>query len=72
MLMGWLEFTAAFLVFFLSHSLPVRPPLKPWLQARLGRVGFTLFYSLLSLAVLAWLIGAAGRAPFVPLWNWSP
>jgi uncharacterized membrane protein len=72
MLTGWLEFVAAFFVFFLSHSLPVRPPLKPWLQARLGRVGFTLFYSLLSLAVLAWLIGAAGRAPFVPLWGWSP
>lgn len=72
MLTGWLEFTAAFLVFFLSHSLPVRPPLKPWLQARLGRVGFTLGYSILSLAVLAWLISAASRAPFVPLWQWSP
>jgi len=72
MLAGWLEFAAAFLVFFLSHTLPVRPPLKPWVQARLGQVGFTLFYSLLSLSVLAWLIGAAGRAPFVPLWQWFP
>jgi uncharacterized membrane protein len=50
----------------------VRPPLKPWLQARLGASGFTLAYSALSLAVLAWLIAAAGRAPHVTLWDWAP
>ena len=70
--MGWLEFALAYVMFFLSHSLPVRPPLRPWLQARLGSVGFTLAYSALSLAVLAWLISAAGRAPLVALWNWAP
>jgi uncharacterized membrane protein len=31
-----------------------------------------LAYSALSLAVLAWLIGAAGRAPYVGLWDWAP
>lgn len=70
--MGWFEFALAYVVFFLSHSLPVRPPLRPWLQARLGSVGFTLGYSALSLAVLAWLIAAAGRAPHVALWDWAP
>lgn len=70
--MGWTEFATAFAVFFLSHSLPVRPPLRPALQAALGPQGFTLAYSALSLAVLAWLIGAAGRAPYVPLWDWAP
>jgi len=70
--MGWFEFALAYVVFFLSHSLPVRPPLKPWLQARLGASGFTLAYSALSLAVLAWLIVAAGRAPHVTLWDWAP
>lgn len=70
--MGWFEFATAYVVFFLSHSLPVRPPLRSLLQARLGATGFTLAYSALSLAVLAWLIGAAGRAPFVPLWGWAP
>ena len=34
--------------------------------------GFTLAYSALSLAVLTWVIGAAGRAPYVPLWQWAP
>lgn len=70
--MGWFEFVAAYAVFFLSHSLPVRPPLRPWLQARLGASGFTLAYSALSLVVLAWLIAAAGRAPYVSLWDWAP
>lgn len=69
--MGWAEFSAAFGAFFLSHSIPVRPRVKTWLSARLGRRGFTLGYSLLSLAMLAWVIGAAGRAPFVPLWDWA-
>ena len=70
--MGWLEFAAAYAAFFVSHSLPVRPPFRPVLQAVLGPRGFTLAYSALSLVVLVWLIGAAGRAPFVPLWDWAP
>jgi uncharacterized membrane protein len=70
--MDWLEFTAAFAAFFLTHSIPLRPAVRPHLQRALGRRGFTLAYSALSLAVLGWLIAAAGRAPFVPLWNWAP
>ena len=70
--MEWFEFAVAYVVFFLSHSVPVRPPLRPWLQARLGASGFTMAYSALSLGVLAWLIGAAGRAPHVTLWDWAP
>mgnify|MGYP001033649821 FL=1 len=70
--MGWTEFIIAYGVFFLSHSVPVRPPVKPWLQALLGATGFVTLYSLMSLAVLVWLIGAAERAPFVPLWTWAP
>ncbi|AWZ18881.1 NnrU family protein [Roseovarius sp. TM1035] len=70
--MVWAEFIAAFGGFFLSHSVPVRPKVKAWLVERLGPRGFTLGYSLLSLGVLAWVIGAAGRAPFVPLWDWAP
>jgi len=70
--MAWSELAAAYVVFFLSHSLPVRPMLRPWLQQRLGQGGFTLAYSALSLGVLVWLIAAAGRAPHVPLWGWAP
>lgn len=70
--MAWTEFVAAYAVFFLSHAIPVRPPVRPWLTARLGRRGFTLAYSALSLAILGWLITAAERAPYVPLWDWAP
>lgn len=66
--MGWGEFAAAYIAFFLSHALPISPPIRPWLEARLGRSGFTLAYSVLSIAILGWLIGAAGRAPYVSLW----
>lgn len=69
---GWGEFALALAVFFASHALPVRPPMKPWLVARLGARGFALGYSVLSLAILIWLIGAAGRAPHVMLWYYSP
>ncbi len=69
--MAWGEFILAFAVFFASHSIPVRPPVKPWLQGVLGPGGFTLAYSALSVAILAWLIAAAGRAPYVELWAWA-
>lgn len=70
--MDWLELAAAYAAFFLSHSLPVRPPMRPWLVARLGPTGITIAYSALSLIVLAWLISAIGRAPWVLLWQWAP
>ena len=70
--MYWTEFAFAFTAFFLTHSIPIRPPLRPWAVARLGHAGFGIAYSALSLGVLAWLIAAAGRAPYVPLWDWAP
>ena len=70
--MGWNEFAFAFGAFFLTHSIPIRPPLRPWAVARLGHAGFGIAYSALSLGVLAWLIAAAGRAPQVQLWDWAP
>jgi len=69
---GWGEYAAAWAAFLATHALPVRPPIRPWLVARLGAGGFTLAYSALSLLVLAWLIGAAGRAPHLPLWPRAP
>jgi uncharacterized membrane protein len=68
---GWSEFVAAFAVFLLSHALPARPALRQALVRRLGERGFLLGYSAVSLAILAWLIAAAGRAPVVPLWPFA-
>ncbi|PVA10685.1 NnrU family protein [Pelagivirga sediminicola] len=76
--MGWTWFALAFVAFFASHSIPLRPPVRARLVSALGRRGFTLAYSALSLAALAWLIAAAANAPYVGLWpraawqNWVP
>lgn len=69
--MGWSAFVLALIGFFLSHSVPIRPPLRPLLERVLGRRGFTIAYSLLSVGALVWLIVAAGRAPFVLIWEWA-
>jgi uncharacterized membrane protein len=68
----WLNFIAAFLVFFASHMVLVRPPIRPFLVALLSPRGFSLCYSVLSLAILWWLIVAARDAPYVALWPWEP
>lgn len=70
--MGWTEFIAAFATFLLAHMIPSRRSLRARLVARLGESGFMLAYSLLSALLLAWVIVAAGRAPYVPLWDWAP
>lgn len=70
--MGWAGFIAAFVAFFVSHRLPLRPAVRARLVGVLGRRGFTIAYSILSLAVLAWLIVAAAQAPFVVIWSSAP
>lgn len=65
----WAEFFGAFIIFMASHRIPTAPATKARLQARLGARGFTIAYSTLSTLLLAWLIVAAGNAPFVPLWD---
>ncbi len=67
--MGWAGFIAAFVAFFVSHRLPLRPAVRARLVGVLGRRGFTIAYSVLSLAVLAWLIVAAAQAPYVAIWS---
>jgi uncharacterized membrane protein len=68
---GWGEYALAWAVFLASHMLPARPALRRALARRFGEATFTLGYSLASVVVLAWLVGAAGRAPSLPLWGWA-
>ncbi|WP_114966952.1 NnrU family protein [Alkalilacustris brevis] len=69
---GWAEFAVALLLFLAAHVLPARPRIKALVVARIGAAGFGVVYSLLSLGLLAWLIVAAGRAPYVLLWSYAP
>ncbi|MDP4034576.1 MAG: NnrU family protein [Pseudorhodobacter sp.] len=66
---GWGSFVAAMLVFFLSHLIPARPGLRAVLVRGMGHAGYGTVYGLISLAVLTWVIVAAGRAPVVVLWD---
>lgn len=65
---GWGDLAAAFAAFSVSHALPARPALKARAVAVLGRAGYAVAFSLLSTALLGWLIIASGRAPYVELW----
>lgn len=69
---GWEEFVCAGVIFLLSHILPARPYVRQRLTKWLGRYTYLGLYSVISLVLLAWLIAAAGRAPYVALWSWSP
>lgn len=69
---GWTEFLLALALFFLSHALPARPPLRRRLVAALGLRGYLMAYSLLSVLLLWWLVVASASAPFVPLWDYAP
>jgi uncharacterized membrane protein len=65
----WAEFAAALGLFLFSHRIPAIAGLKGRLVAALGARGYGLVFSVLSLGLLAWVIGAAARAPVVPLWD---
>jgi uncharacterized membrane protein len=63
------QLVAAQLAFVGGHLLLSHPPLRGRLVARLGEGGFSLAYSVLMLAALAWVVAAYRAAPFVPLWD---
>ena len=69
---GWGDLLAAFAAFLLSHTLPVRPAPRRALVTALGERGYLLAYSAVSVAALAWLVAAAGRAPHIELWSYAP
>ena len=66
---AWAEFALAFGVFLGAHRVPVLPSVKSGLTKMLGKTGFTIVYSLLSLVLLAWVIEAAADAPYISLWE---
>lgn len=65
------EFFAALAIFLVSHSIPARPAIRDKCVALLGERPYLLIYSTASLVLLAWLLSAASRAPYIALWNVS-
>ncbi|WP_298837784.1 NnrU family protein [uncultured Roseobacter sp.] len=69
--MSWAGFIGIFVLFFATHSIPVRPAIKSRIVGRIGPRRFAMGYSVLSLVMLALLIQAARMAPYIGLWPQS-
>lgn len=70
--MSWTGLALAMTAFVGSHYLPGRGGLRARMIGAVGRRAYFGVYGLVSLAVLAWLIAAAGAAPYVELWPQAP
>jgi uncharacterized membrane protein len=68
---GWHELILAFVLFFSSHVIPARPSIREWLIRHFGMNLYLWAYAALSIVLFGWLIVAADRAPYVPLWRFS-
>lgn len=66
------EFLLALSAFLLAHAIPPLPSVRGRLVAFLGRRVYLILYSGLSLVLIGWLISAAIRAPYLPLWTPVP
>ena len=66
------EFLVAIAVFVVAHVVPPAAPVRMRLIAWFGRRVYLVGYSLVSLALIVWIIRAALHAPYLPLWNPSP
>lgn len=66
------EFLAAIAVFFAAHAIPPMPPVRMRLIAWFGWRAYLAGYSAASLALIAWIISAARRAPYLSLWDAAP
>ncbi len=69
---GWDELILAFVLFFLSHIIPIRSTIREWLIRHIGKMLYLGAYSVLSVFLFGWLIAAAGRSPHVVLWQFAP
>ena len=70
--MSWAGFALAMTAFVGSHYLPTRGGVRERLISAVGRRTYFSVYGLVSLAVLVWVVVAAGRAPYVELWAHVP
>jgi uncharacterized membrane protein len=67
-----IEFCVALTAFLAAHLIPASRGLRAHLILLMGRTAYLTVYSILSLALLGWLIVAAQRAETVWLWEPAP
>ncbi|MCC2113220.1 MAG: NnrU family protein [Hyphomicrobiales bacterium] len=66
------HFLIAYAAFLAAHMVPAIPALRRQLVTMVGERRYLVLYSILSLALVAWLITAARAAPFVAIWTVPP
>ena len=66
------EFATALAAFLAAHAVPASPRVRSRLVGLLGRGPYLAGYSILSLALLGWLVAATRRADTVELWAAAP
>jgi len=67
-----LNFGLAFAAFLGAHTLPRLTGFRDWGMNRYGRKAYIVAYSVLSIALLIWLIMAAVNAPYIGFWATTP
>lgn len=65
-----MEFWLALIVFLASHSVIARSGLRDFITHKWGEKQYLRLYSILSVALLVWLIIAAQNANRTQLWPW--
>ena len=68
---GWTELILAIVLFVASHVIPAYPAVRQGLVHHMGKTGYLTAYSALSILMFIWLIVAAGRAPYLALWQFA-
>ncbi len=63
------EFIVSIFIFVVAHLIPPIPSIRQRLINILGRRIYLIGYSILSLALLTWVISASRRASFFLLWE---
>jgi uncharacterized membrane protein len=69
---GMTRFLLALSVFLVAHLVPAAPALRGRLVAALGRRTYLVLYSVVSLALFAWLVAEARAADTIALWDIAP
>ncbi|QIE44981.1 NnrU family protein [Pseudohalocynthiibacter aestuariivivens] len=69
---GWGEYSLAMALFIGSHFVPRIGGLRDRLITALGQRIYFSVYGMMSLALLVWVVIAAGRAPYMELWPQMP
>lgn len=66
------EFLTAIALFAVAHAIPPIPPVRARAISWLGKRIYLGAYAIVSVVLLVWVISAARRAPYWPLWDPAP